>query len=431
MSKASIYDQLYQRRPEPEPKSPVLPPVLYDPQRLYLIDAITLTPSGRVAKDDWPQPVAPERDLNLSGPHGETLLVYRIPELVDHVPIQLTDAAAIKEWRLLQTWLDELMALLLAIPGHEDGAAPTLDVVWSTELTGQVLDQVLTLLRQTLATLRLPVNVQHVESCRPVALHTLHQQLAPGDQPAAPWVLLLGAGSCVHDQGVTALSQQQRLATTLQPNGLRPGEAVAGLLFKRQPRWSESSELKTDLSKTSSDRTRLWPSDATSTATVPEADDMATETMGWLLRPGLYCRHPSRDRQRRAADHLDQALSEVLSEQGLSTDSQPDQPVPDFIMVDTLSLPGRSIELANFLMRRYPHIDLIEHGASVDGLCGWPGVVAPLIQLALATALVESPEESVAVLSVNQTESTPVMMLEARASAQRDTSYHAEGQVAL
>lgn len=412
MSRASIYDQLYQRRPAPEPKAPAAPPVLYDPQCLYLVDAITLTPSGRVAKDDWPQPVAPERDLQLNGPHGETLLVYRVPDLVDQVPVQLTDASAVKEWRLLQTWLDELISLLLSVP-DEGETPPALDVVWSTELTGYAREQILTLLQDTLSALRLPVKVQSVESCRPVALHTLHQQLAPGDQPAAPWVLLLGAGSCVHAQGVVALDHQQRLATTTQPFGLRPGEAVSGLLLRRQPLLPQSGLSQTNRLETA--RT-----------------DASTETVetplesGWLLRPGLYCRHPSRDRERRAADHLDQALSA----QGLSTDPQSEQPVPDFVMLDTLSLPGRSIELANVLMRRYPHIDLIDHGATVDGLCGWPGVVAPVVQLALATALVEGAEASVCVMSVSQAESTPVIMLESIASARNDTPHHDEALVA-
>lgn len=419
MSKTSIYDQLYQRRPASEPKAPVAAPVLYDPQRLYLIDAITLTPSGRVAKDDWPQPVAPERDVSLSGPHGETLLVYRVPELVDQVPVQLTDATAIKEWRLLQTWLDDLIALLLSVPGNEDGGLPDLDVIWSTDLTGHVRDQVHTLLRDTLSALRLPVNVQRVESCRPLALHTLHQQLAPGDQPAAPWVLLLGAGSCVHAPGVSALSHQQCLATTTQPVGLRPGEAASGLLFKRQPLLPEKTRPEKRLSETPSS----------------EHTDGGDEA-GWLLRPGFVCRHPSRDRQRRAADHLDHALSEHFAEHSSQPEhpSQPEQSpdhgVPDFIVVDTLSLPGRSVELATLLMKRYPHIDLIEHGAAVDALCGWPGVVAPLIQLALAAALTEGAEASVAVFSVNQAETTPVIMLETRASAHSDTSYQGEGRVA-
>lgn len=340
MHRPSIYDRLHRYRKPEAPAMDASP--RFEAGRLALVAALALTPAGVVSTSGVPEAVAPAQDAAFSGPRGEPALVHRIEGLIEASPGVPGDPIVCREWLLLGTLLDELLLVTADIPEEA-----VVDVVWTTALAAPARDWVVERLKGMLERWRLPVTFQWVEVRPPADCANLHERLAPMPGSRARWVVWLSASSLVNGPGVDQLAREGALRTVMHPQGLAAGEAASAVVFRRL---------------------------------VPDESGGAPGT-AWTLYRGQRSACVSRRKGR----GLSQALEDCIGEYTASVCD--DLPEADTIITDTPGLPGRSGELAGMLSVRYPQMDLAEHGADIEMLCGWPGDAAYGVQIALGAAV--------------------------------------------
>lgn len=80
------------------------------------------------------------------------------------------------------------------------------------------------------------------------------------------------------------------------------------------------------------------------------------------------------------------------------------------LVMDSLGLPGRAVEAGTSLMNRWPGLDMIEDGTTLDSFCGWPGDAWLALALVLAIAELED-NDSALVVSLRDDTQTQVLAL--------------------
>ena len=88
---------------------------------------------------------------------------------------------------------------------------------------------------------------------------------------------------------------------------------------------------------------------------------------------------------------------------------------PSRLVVDTLGLPGRAVELGGAVVARWPDLDTIEDGLGVDTLCGWSGEATRVLPFVLAVAACNT-EQHALVLTLHAEQSTQVWALKSCAA---------------
>lgn len=108
--------------------------------------------------------------------------------------------------------------------------------------------------------------------------------------------------------------------------------------------------------------------------------------------------HPPRAGRR---DHdKRRALLALLGDLWPASEDDASSPTPSRLVVDTVGMPGRAVELGGAVVECWPDIDTIDDGLSVDTLGGWSGEATRVLPLVLAVAATE-PEEHALVLSLH------------------------------
>ena len=213
-----------------------------------------------------------------------------------------------------------------------------------------------------------------------------HTALGVGDGGGMPYVLWISADSLLNEEDVAALQQRRVMGRSSNSPGLYVGEAVVALLMQR-----------------------LLSEDAVFDS-------------GWRIDAGVVRDHPARSTQR---DHAKrQALLELLMDAWpppatapgaeVGGVQAPDAPADDVsgsaaparVVIDAMGLPGRAVEIGSALIERWPEIDMIDDGVSVDQFCGWPGEAVTAMTLVLAMASLSPLDSAVVIRVEDETRST-------------------------
>lgn len=377
MSRASIFDLLHQRQRPVEPVGEVSTARSdYDTQRLRLLDGVALTPSGVVAAGTLPEAQPPVLSSSLYGADGFRRFVYRIADVMPAQESRLgrIEARALRLHRLIQTLAVDALMLLEALPDET-----AFDVVVSAPTRSDEAAQIIIeRLRAAIAETQHGQWLNRID--HGVAGAGPHASLAVGAEGGMAHVLWISADSLLDDEGVAALQRRSSSSRASGGAGLHPGETAVALLLQR-----------------------LLP------------DEMAFDG-GWLIDSGVSVEHLPRSTSR---DHVRRrTLLDVLA-QGWppsANDAQPQERAPEEsdaptrLVIDTLSLPGRAVEAGGALIERWPELDLVTDGVSVDGMAGWPGEAVTALAWALALASLQ-PGEHALVLSLEAESATRVWRL--------------------
>ncbi|MBZ9556808.1 MULTISPECIES: hypothetical protein [unclassified Modicisalibacter] len=371
MSRASIFDRLSRRPPSVEPvESPSAARGDYDPDRLRLIDGVALTASGFVGGGGVPEARSPNLSGSLRGADGFRLPVH---EIVDVMPVEeprlkRVEAKALRLHELVQTLMVEALMMLETLP--EDAA---FDVVLSAPIrSAEAAGIVVEHLRGAIADTQYAACLGEVRHLR----HgdDPHAALSLAERDGMPYVLWISADSLLNEADVTALGERGVLVRASHGAGLRPGEAVSALLIQR-----------------------LLPE--------PGAFDD-----GWRLDRGYAGEHAPRgsrrdhDKRRALLASLDAAWpcspaagskgEKGDEDEGRDTSQDIAGAAPSRLVIDTIGLPGRAVEVASALTERWPELDMIEDGIGIDDVCGWPGEALTALALVLAIAGLEAREHA-------------------------------------
>ncbi|KAA0020830.1 hypothetical protein F0A16_03350 [Salinicola corii] len=383
MSRASIFDLLHQRQQPPEPVEETTSARSdYDADRLRLLDGVALTASGFVGAGTVPEAQSPALSPALHGLDGFRLLVHRV---ADVMPVQEPrlgrfEAKASRLHELVQTIVIEALMMLEALPEETAFDVVLTAPLRSPEATAIVVEHLRAAILETQYASALGELHHSTQGGDP------HTVLGVGDSGGMPYVLWISVDSLLNEEGVAALQHRRVMGRSSNSPGLYVGEAVVALLVQR-----------------------LLPDD-------PVFDS------GWRIEKDISNDHPARATRR---DHAKRkALLELLSEawplpaansgaavgetQASNTpgDRVGANAAPAWIVIDAMGLPGRAVEIGSALIERWPEIDMIDDGISVDQFCGWPGEAVTALTLALAIAPL-SPADSALVLSVEgETRST-------------------------
>lgn len=369
MSRASIFDLLHQRHQPTEPVSEVSTTRSdYDTQRLRLLDGMALTPSGFVAAGSLPEAQPPAQSSSLYGADGFRCIVHRI---ADVMPVQAPrlgrlEARALRLHQLIQTLAVDALMLLEALPDET-----AFDVVVSAPLrSDEAAHIIIERLRAAIAETQYGQWLNRID--HDMAGADPHASLAAGDGGGMAHVLWISADSLLDDEGVAALQRRSAAVGASRGAGFYPGEAAVALLLQR-----------------------LLP------------DEVAFDS-GWLIDSGVSVEHlprsTSRDHVRRQAllDVLAQSwppMDETQPQEGGQAESRQKSDGPARLVFDTLNLPGRAVEAGGALTERWPALDLVTDGVSVDGMAGWPVGAVTALAWALALASLQ-PDEHALVLSL-------------------------------
>ncbi|MFQ3790413.1 hypothetical protein [Halomonas sp. A29] len=345
MAKASIYDLLSQRyEPVVEPQEPTGQRSDYRPDRLRLMDGVALTSAGMVARDEVPERAMPVLSPVLHGPDGFRLLVHAMQDVmrVDEPRLERHSAKALRLHALIQTISLDALMLLEALP---EGAG--FDIVVSAPLrSAQAVEIVLGRLGTMVAASAYGAglgDIHHSDSG-----WDPHTTLGTRESGGQPYVLWIGADSLLNHDDIAELHRQGLLALASRQVGVCPGEAAFALLAQR----------------------------------VLDSGSGGDEapTTGWWLDAATLLEHPERSMRDNPARQ--QLMHDLLAQ------AWPVAEPPAYLVMDTLELPGRTMELSAPLLERWPRLDIIDDGLSVSALCGWPGEALTPLQLVLALASV-------------------------------------------
>ncbi|WP_110687089.1 hypothetical protein [Salinicola aestuarinus] len=355
MSRASIFDQLHRRQSiadAPEPASSVRSD--YDTETLRLIDGVALTPAGFVGRGSVPDADTPALSETLYGSDGYRLLVHAVGDVMPLSEPRLSrlEVKAARLHELVETILIEALMLLEGIP-EESAFDVVLELpLRSADAASFILERVRDAIKETQFGEWLS-DIRHQSP-----LGDPHAATAVGTGGGMDYVLWISADSLLTQEGVTSLARRGLLAQSSRGAGLYPGEAVAALLMERL---------------------------------LPERDNPEE---GWLLARGLAETHGARAGRR---DHdKRQALQGVLERLWPEADAAS---APSGLVVDSMGLKGRAVELGGAIIERWPELDAIDDGVAVDGFCGWPGDALVPLMLVLAIAPLAL-EESAVVLGI-------------------------------
>ncbi|WP_024950882.1 DUF3726 domain-containing protein [Cobetia crustatorum] len=206
----------------------------------------------------------------------------------------------------------------------------------------------------------------------------LHELLAAAESGGMPHVIWLSVDSLLFDSSVSELSRRGQLAYASRPSGLFPGEAVAALLFERL------------------------------------APDSPAPLQGWQVPLAATLTHPERGSRelRRSPAPLMQLIERHWPVQAGNDEHAPTpEPFePMRLVIDSLGLPGRAVEAGTSLMNRWPGLDMIEDGTTLDSFCGWPGDAWLALALVLAIAELED-NDSALVVSLRDDTQTRMLTL--------------------
>ncbi|MCM2130786.1 hypothetical protein [Larsenimonas rhizosphaerae] len=353
MSRSSIFDLLHQRHQEAVPVVETTARSDYLPDRLHLVDGVALTPAGFVARGVLPDAIPPELSESLHGPDGYRLLVHPIKDVMplEDNRLKRLEHKAHRLNALVQTLMVEALIMLEALP---EGAG--FDLILTLPIrSSQAGDIILAQAREAIMETQYG---DRLESARLAPCQgELHDQMAVPEEGGAAWALWLSADSLLNDDDVARLEARGVLGRSSKGPGLHPGEAVSALLLQR---------------------------------VLPDHDAF---DQGWMIEKATTCRHEKRSEQRDyyRREQLFALLGQVWPD---NTGTPPDTteknqalPVaPAWLVVDSLTLPGRAVEAGGALMARWEMLDLIDDGIGVDIHGGWPGEAMSALQLVLATA---------------------------------------------
>lgn len=356
MSRASIFDLLHERQPvsEPEPV-PEPQPADYDCERLQVLDGLALTAAGLITLDGLPEAHTPELSSSLLGADGYRLLVHEIADLpvAEEPELGRVDTKALRLHRLIQSVITEALMLLESLPedAHYDVvlSAPVL----SKDATAIIMDQLRAVIAETQYGGRVGDLRHNAAGDDP------HIALAVSEEGALPHVLWLSVDTVINQQDLDSPASGQLLVQSSRGAGLHAGEAAAAMLIRRLANGE------------------------------PQPED------GWLLGRGAIREHAARSARR---NHQKcQALIELLGEFWPEEDAAGN---PSRFVVDARGLPGRAVELGGAVTERWPEIDAIDDGVSVEDFCGWPGASVTALMLVLAIAEIK-PEEHALILALH------------------------------
>jgi hypothetical protein len=379
MFKSSIYDRLQQVRPV-EPEAPVVKVRSdYRTDTLCLLDGVALTSAGAVAKGQLPSSAAAEISATLRGPDGYGLLVHEIAlgqagaSPASGEQVARLDRRHQRLETLIQALIIDALLMLEALP---EGAP--FDIVLSAPIRhASLVEGFIARLRETVAATPFADALGSV-SHRAAAEQDLHQLLAAEASGGMPHVILLSVDSLLFDSSVSELSRRGQLAYASRPSGLFPGEAVAALLFERL------------------------------------APDSPAPLQGWQVPLAATLTHAARGSRelRRSPAPLMQLIErqwpvQAENDEHAST-REPFEPMR--LVIDSLGLPGRAVEAGTSLMNRWPGLDMIEDGTTLDSFCGWPGDAWLALALVLAIAELED-NDSALVVSLRNDTQTQVLAL--------------------
>ncbi|USZ50661.1 hypothetical protein [Halomonas sp. DN3] len=352
-SRASLYDRLRPRQSTLEQmarqQATPAPERRYDPDRLRVIDGVALTSAGLVGWGNMPDKQAAVVDTSLAA--SESLLVHRIDCQFGTLgePLALQGDRARRLYELARALVGEAMTLLERLP-TEAG----FEVVLSMPVEGHT-----TVLRDMLdVSLRGSLAYPRMTGLRLVPDHQdLHDTLATPATGGAGHVLWLSIDCVLHAHGIGQLRARQQLATTRNPQGIKPSEAAVALMIQRI------------------------------------AEDGYGGGDGYLLKRGVMLEHNRRTdlTRRQRYQSLAEILARVWPDEGATAGN-----APGVVVADSLDLPGRRADLAGALLTLWPELDLGEECRCIDYHFGWPGTA--LIALQLVVALVGDRSRSGAVL---------------------------------
>jgi len=354
MSRASIFDLLHERQPVSEPE-PEPQPADYDCERLKVLDGLALTAAGLITLDSLPEAHTPELSSSLFGADDYRLLVHEIADLPDaeEPVLERMDTKALRLLRLLHSVVIEALMLLETLPedAHYDVvlSAP----VASKEAANIITDRLRAVIAETRYGERL-AGLRHTTASEDP--HTLLDVSGEGGMPDVLW---LSVDTVINQRDLASPASGQLLVQSSRGEGLHAGEAAAALLIRRLANGE------------------------------PQPEE------GWLLGPGMVREHAARSalRNHQKCQALIELLGEFWSEEDVAG-------TPSRLVVDARGLPGRAVELGRAVTERWPEIDTIDDGVSVEDFCGWPGASVTALMLVLAIAEMK-PEEHAIILALH------------------------------
>jgi|GEM_PF-1790338 len=397
MSKASIYDRLQRRPPAPVEKPKVSTERSdFRRDRLRVIDGVALTPAGLVNSGVVPKKGSLEVQSERLGLDGFPLLGFSVQNRVPAHPDDGSqpfrrDDKALRLTELIQSLFIETMELLDNIPEHAG-----FDIVLVAPLRLQgARDMVMQRLRDAV------LGTEYGERLGALRYSDMgwdpHASLAVPEPGGMAYVLWICADSVLNTEDLGQLQQRRLLASASQQEGVYPGEAVSALLFQRL--------LDEDCAEGS----------------------MAS---GWWLDNGAQQEHIARhDRDRQARRQTIEEILDLAWPQRSKDDAKDHGTAmndavlasPAVVVVDALTLPGRTVEVSSPLMERWQRVNVVDDGISVDGWCGWPGEALTALQLVLAVAsLAKMPEQDALILNVAEEERSRALVL--RSTSGTDSS---------
>lgn len=366
-SRASLYDRLRPRqstleqmaRQETTPE----PARRYDPDRLRVIDGVALTAAGMVGRDGLPDSQIAVMDASLAA--SESLLVHRVECHAGSVgePLAHAGERASRLYELTRALLGEALTLLERLP-----ADARFEVIVSMPIEGHstvLRDMLNASLRGSLAYPRM-TGLQLVPDQRDI-----HDTLAAPAAGGAGHVLWLSVDGVLHAHGIAQLRARHQLATSRYSQGIKPSEAAAALLIRR------------------------------------EAEDGCGSDVGYLLKRGQVREHARRADLTRRQRH--QTVTELVTSVWPGPGTEEDIS-PAVVVADCLSLPGLRADLAAGVITRWPDFDLGQQCLCINFHFGWPGTALSALQLVAALASDRSTSGAV-VLQLNDDHSSRALAL--------------------
>ncbi|SEF73609.1 hypothetical protein [Marinobacterium lutimaris] len=351
MSRASIFDRLHQRLPEPEPE-PTLDQTRtdYDPDRLRLIDGVALTSAGFVGNGDIPEPAGASLSESLHGADGYRLLVHEISDLppLSDLRLKRLEARAVRLQQLLQAIVIDALMLLESVP--EDSR---FDVILTAPVRSPEATDILTRYLQDLfAETAFGERLGELRVTRKA--DDPHRLLGVTEEGGMPYVLWICADSLLNPEALAAPDIRTLLSQASRGAGVYPGEAVVALLAQR---------------------------------VLPQQKCFEE---GWLLGKGVTHEHSARaslrNNQRR------KELIELLQSVWVNAE-EGDEPAR--MVIDAFALPGRAIELGGAVIECWPGVDALEDAVALDVSCGWTGEAIPALMLVMAMTGLGADQEAV------------------------------------
>lgn len=388
MSHSSIFDKLYTRRqPVSEPVEEAVQVLSdFDAERLRIVDGIALTPAGFVGQGEVPETHSPELSSELHGIDGFRLPIHQIADLpdVDEPELARYDSKALRVHQLMQSIVVEALMMLEAIP-----ESAGFDIVFSAPLNWP---KVATIIGERLQAVAMETQygerlgeVRHVTSGEP---HTI---LKAPEQGGMPYVLWIGADSLINEEDIASPENRGLMVQSSRDSAAFPGEAVAAVLVQRL------QEDETDFDS------------------------------GWELKRGIVDQHPKRS-DRRDYERKQQVLgifSELFpeadsdSESEESSDDADETATPVRVVVDSLDMSGRAVEVGGAVTECWPQIEMLVDCLGADSLSGWSGEA--MLPLSMVVALAPlAPEENAVVLSLQSENHSDGWLLRSYAAAHVD-----------